>query len=292
MVVGLGVIGLILSVLIFTLRYYFNQKLEPQNDQSWSSRTKYAAYDVYKHSGIFFRSGLICAVLLTLPAFNYTQYNSLHESPTFVPDDWFDDAIPPITYPEPKPIPPPSTNPKNAHLILAIEEITQPMFVEAEVKVDVVVDPKAIIRNDAPALPSLGPNPPPLPKIEIVLDDEPRIFSEFMPRMCSGCDPENISREEKNDCATKEMMLFVQKQLKYPTIARENGIQGMCPVRFVVRSDGSISDIQLLRDIGAGCGKEALRVTTMLKDQCWKSGIQNGRRVSVQMVLPIRFKLQ
>lgn len=174
-------------------------------------------------------------MLLTLLAFNYTQYNRLHESPTFVPGDWFDDAISPITYPEPKPIPPPSTNPKKAQLILAIGEITQPVFVEAEVKVDVVVVPKAIMRNDAPALPSSAPNPPPLPKIEIVLDDEPRIFSEFMPRMCSGFDHENISREEKNDCATKEMMLFFQNQLKYPTIARENGLQGMCPVRFVVR---------------------------------------------------------
>ena len=113
-----------------------------------------------------------------------------------------------------------------------------------------------------------------------------------MPRMCSSCDNRDISREKKNDCATKEMMLFVQKQLKYPSMARETGIQGMCPVRFVVKSDGSITDIELLRDIGAGCGKEALRVTKMLKDQCWKPGRQNGRKVSVQMVLPIRFQLE
>ena len=113
-----------------------------------------------------------------------------------------------------------------------------------------------------------------------------------MPHMCSSCDAKDIPRKAKNDCATKEMMALVQKELKYPSLAREVGIEGMCPVRFVVRSDGSISNIELLMDIGAGCGQEALRVTTMLKDQCWKPGIQNGRRVSLQMVLPIRFKLQ
>jgi len=290
-VAGLGIIGLAISILIFSLRNYFNQKLTTKIDQSWSSRTKYAAYDVFGYSSLFFRAGLICALVSSLLAFNYTQFNYMHEPPAFVPDNWVEPIAPPITYPEPKPIPKPPVSPKNDQIIEVVDEITQPTFVEVEVNVDEVIDPNAQVDNDAP-IPSPLSSPPTLPEVSIEVDDEPVIFAELLPHMCSSCDAKNISRQAKNDCAKKEMMTFVQKRLKYPSLAREIGVQGMCPVRFVVKSDGSISNIELLRDIGAGCGKEALRVVKMLQGQCWQPGKQNGRSVSVQMVLPIRFQLQ
>jgi periplasmic protein TonB len=58
----------------------------------------------------------------------------------------------------------------------------------------------------------------------------------------------------------------------------------------VVEKDGSISNIKMLRGIGAGCDEEALRVVSMMPK--WKPGRQNGREVRVQFNLPIAFVLK
>jgi protein TonB len=82
--------------------------------------------------------------------------------------------------------------------------------------------------------------------------------------------------------------------VKYPAIARENGIQGRVVVQFVVEKDGKITDANVVRDIGAGCGEEALRVVNSMNgmNQRWTPGKQRGKPVRVQFTLPVSFKLQ
>lgn len=87
-----------------------------------------------------------------------------------------------------------------------------------------------------------------------------------------------------------ELMRFISSNLKYPTIAAENGIEGRVVVRFVVGKDGNVSDIQVLRSIDPSCDKEATRVVKMMPK--WIPGMQNGRPVAVYYTLPILFKLQ
>ncbi|MCG8477346.1 MAG: energy transducer TonB [Cytophagales bacterium] len=82
---------------------------------------------------------------------------------------------------------------------------------------------------------------------------------------------------------------FVKKKLKYPAQARRMGIQGRVILQFVVDEQGSISDINVLKGIGAGCDEEAIRV--MKLSPKWKPGKQRGRPVKVRMVMPIVFKL-
>ena len=79
-------------------------------------------------------------------------------------------------------------------------------------------------------------------------------------------------------------------KIKYPVIARENGITGRVYVTFVVDKDGKIKDVKKLRGIGGGCDEEAIRVITAMPD--WKPGRQNGRNVSVQFNLPVNFNLK
>jgi len=85
------------------------------------------------------------------------------------------------------------------------------------------------------------------------------------------------------------MYKFLASNIRYPQLARENNISGKVYVTFVVETDGSLSNFRLLRDIGGGCGSEAIRVVkTMPK---WKPGMQKGEPVRVQFNLPVKFSL-
>ena len=87
-----------------------------------------------------------------------------------------------------------------------------------------------------------------------------------------------------------KLMEYVAKNIKYPQIARETGIQGRVFVGFVVEPDGSISNVKLLRGIGGGCDEEAMRVIKSLPK--WKPGKQRGKAVRVSYQIPVFFKLQ
>lgn len=86
------------------------------------------------------------------------------------------------------------------------------------------------------------------------------------------------------------LMQFLSKNIKYPTIAQENGVQGRVSVQFVVNKDGSIVDATVLRGVDPYLDKEALRVIgTMPK---WKPGMQRGKPVRVKYTVPVMFRLQ
>ena len=85
------------------------------------------------------------------------------------------------------------------------------------------------------------------------------------------------------------MMEFIRKNLRYPEIAKEAGVEGRVIIRFVVDEFGAISDIKILKDIGGGCGAEACRVIKMMPK--WKPGKQNGKAVKTYFTLPVTFRL-
>ena len=85
-------------------------------------------------------------------------------------------------------------------------------------------------------------------------------------------------------------MSFLQENIKYPQLARESGIQGTVFVTFVVETNGSVTDVRVLRGIGGGCDEEAVRVVKLMPK--WKPGMQRSKPVRVQFTMPIRFTLQ
>ena len=87
-----------------------------------------------------------------------------------------------------------------------------------------------------------------------------------------------------------KLMEYVAKNVKYPQIARETGVQGRVYVNFVVEPDGSVSNVSVLRGIGGGCDEEAVRVVKNMPK--WKPGKQRGKAVRVSYMLPVNFKLQ
>ncbi len=83
---------------------------------------------------------------------------------------------------------------------------------------------------------------------------------------------------------------YLSKNLKYPPIAQENGVQGRVTVGFVVNKDGSIVDVKVLRGVDPYLDKEAVRVVKSLPK--WKPGMQLGKPVRVRYNVPVMFRLQ
>ncbi len=87
-----------------------------------------------------------------------------------------------------------------------------------------------------------------------------------------------------------EMTRFIQKNIKYPMMARESDIQGRVYVNFVVEPDGSVSNVTVMRGIGGGCDEEAVRIVNMMPK--WNPGKQRGIAVRCSFTVPIVFRLQ
>ena len=86
------------------------------------------------------------------------------------------------------------------------------------------------------------------------------------------------------------LMQYLSKNIKYPTIAQENGTRGRVTVQFVVNRDGSIVDAKVLRGVDPYLDKEAIRVISSMPK--WKPGMQRGKAVRVKYTVPVMFRLQ
>ncbi|GEM_PF-3729613 len=86
-----------------------------------------------------------------------------------------------------------------------------------------------------------------------------------------------------------EMMNFLSKNINYPSVALEQGMQGRVYVQFVIWKDGSVRDVKVLRGVGSPLDNEAIRVIKMMPN--WEPGIQRGVPVNSRYTLPIKFKL-
>jgi protein TonB len=291
--IGLALIAILIAGTILFLKYrlHAGSEADLRGEHSQAdlrsgigSRAKYPSVDGFKFSGPLMLMGLAVAMGVTLLTISWTQY----EKPVYIPDDalLIDETIdiePPRTA-EPPPPPPPPPPP-------VIEEVPEEEILEEEQPefLDQTVEEETII-EERPPEPKPAPPPPPPPK-----DEPEEIFKvvEQMPRF-PGCEDAGGSNDEKYQCAQAKLLEYIYKNVKYPAIARENGIQGRVVVQFVVEKDGKITDATVVRDIGAGCGEEALRVVNSMNgmNTRWTPGKQRGQPVRVQFTLPVSFKLQ
>ncbi|HOU69070.1 MAG TPA: TonB family protein [Paludibacteraceae bacterium] len=105
-------------------------------------------------------------------------------------------------------------------------------------------------------------------------EEKPYIQVEQMPQFPGG---------------NEAMLKYIASNLRYPTIAQENGIQGKVYVRFVIDKNGKISHAEVLRGLDSTCDKEAIRVILSMPQ--WIPGKQNGKTVPVVFTVPVHFKL-
>jgi protein TonB len=103
--------------------------------------------------------------------------------------------------------------------------------------------------------------------------------------------PEIVTFAEQMPEFNGSLADFLSRNIQYPSVARENGIEGQVVLQFVVGKDGKIDpgSITVVRKVGWGLEEEAIRVVKNMP--AWKPGKQNGNPVYVKCTLPIRFKL-
>ncbi len=290
-------IAIVITAIILAFKFYYKGKSAEElsdkyRDKDWGSplkaRAKYPDVNPFNLTGPMFRFGMVIALGLTLLALSWTQF----EEEIYIPDDALvlDEELeiePPRTAeppPPPPPPPPPVIEEVPDEEILEEEE---PEFMDMSIEEEQIIEeaPEPVV-EEAPPPP---PPPPPPPEPEVA-----EIFKvvEDMPRF-PGCEDLG-TKQEKMQCAQKKMLEYVYKNIKYPAIARENGIQGRAVIQFVVEKDGKITDAKILRDPGAGTGAEALRVVEAMNDlpERWTPGKQRGKPVRVQFTLPVSFKLE
>lgn len=116
-----------------------------------------------------------------------------------------------------------------------------------------------------------------IPKPEPANPDTEKIYDhvELMPMFPGG---------------VSALLQWVAAHIQYPQICKDNNIQGRVVVRFVVKKDGSIGKVKVVRTKDPDLDKEAIRVTKSLPR--FTPGKQNGVSVDVWYTLPITFKLQ
>jgi TonB family protein len=108
-----------------------------------------------------------------------------------------------------------------------------------------------------------------------------------------GCEHLDGSHAYKEECTKKALIEYVFNNLQYPEEAKKNKIEGNCVVQFIIMENGTLAEINIIRDIGYGCGEEVARVIRKMNDDniVWTPGRQLGRPVQVLYTLPVRFKL-
>ena len=292
---GVGMFFLLLILLTIGLIIYFKSKYRKYSAEELSAANtsakssllnskKFPEVDVFKNSGSFFNFGMTAAVAIALVTMSWTTYEQIVDIPDdalFIEEEMEVD-IPRTAEPPPPPPPPPPPVIQEVPDTEVIEE-DQPKFENQEVTEETVVE--APVQKAAPP----PPPPPPPPK---AVEEEIFKVVEQMPRF-PGCE-DKATEAEKKSCADAAMLQYIYKNLKYPAIARENGVEGGVVLQFVVEKDGSIGEVKIVRDIGAGCGAAAESVIQGMNNmgKKWTPGKQRGRPVKVLYTLPVKFKLE
>ena len=211
-------------------------------------------------------TNLLIGAILTLAVlfigFEWSEREKKVVTDSGIEEVVFEEEIIPITEQEqPKQAPPPPETPK-------VEEVLEIMDNDSKVEESTIQ-----ASDDTQAAVEVKYTPVEVEEEEV---EEQQIFQvvEEMPEFPGGMG---------------ECMKFLAKNIKYPTIAQENGVQGRVIVQFVVNRDGSIVDPVVMRGVDPHLDKEALRVIGKMPK--WKPGKQRGKAVRVSYNLPVRFKL-
>ena len=207
--------------------------------------------------------GAIMILAVLFVGFEWSERDKKVSTDTGIADVVFEEEIIPITEQEqPKQAPPPPEAPK-------VEEVLEIVENDADVQESTIQ-----ASDDTQQAVEVKYTPVEVEEEEV---EEQQIFQvvEEMPEFPGGMG---------------ECMKFLGKNIKYPTISQENGVQGRVIVQFVVNRDGSIVDPVVVRGVDPYLDKEALRVVNQMPK--WSPGKQRGKAVRCQFTLPVQFRLQ
>ncbi len=248
-------------------------------------RTKHPSAEIFQYRPLFFRLGLVVSLAWAVLALSWTVYEPKDTLQWIEMGDSGEVTIePPPRTAERKP-PPPPPPPK----FEAVDDELLPLDTTTFSSMD--VNPGDLVAPTSYPKPSAPKYIPPPPPVEV--EDEVDLYP-FVQEMPVFGDCRDLPTAERTDCSNQAVLAFIGERVRYPALAQETNVQGTAVIRFVVEKDGSMSNLEIVRDPGAGLGEEALRVVEMMTalDRGWTPGRQQGRTVRVQFHIPVRFQLE
>ena len=204
-----------------------------------------------KKKGLFFQIGLVITLVIVLGAFEWKSYDRVAYNLGQLNLDDLEEEIIPITKQEVKPPPPPPPPPE------VIEIVEDDVEIEDEIEIEDTESDEDV-------------------EIEIEEEDDEEFFMvvENMPEFPGG---------------DLGLMKYIQKNVKYPAIAKEYNITGKVYVSFIVDKKGSVTNVKIVRGVDKNLDAEAMRVVKSLPK--YKPGKQRGKSVRVMFTIPINFTL-
>jgi protein TonB len=216
---------------------------------------KNSGSDLKKWSAAFTNLVLVVSISALLVAFEWKAYDDFQLKDFSSSSEIWDMTEIPITIQTPPP--PPEQAP----------EITIKPNDELLDKIEMIIAIDVPINAPLPAIELTGPP----------ILDNPDEIKDF------------VEKQASFKWGMEAWYVYLMKNLIYPSQARRMSIQGTVIVRFVINTDGSIQDIEVLRGIGGGCDEIAKIVIDNSPN--WNPGISRDRPVRSRMTMPIRFRL-
>lgn len=142
-----------------------------------------------------------------------------------------------------------------------------PSTLVASTEEDILIDAASLAPANVAATPTT-----PTPAASAIM--APLVASEVMPEYPGG---------------TKALARYFRRNARYPRQARNNNVEGVVYIRFIVNGDGSLSNPIVIKGLGYGCDEEALRLVRNMP--AWVPGEQEGQAVPVYQAVPVTFKL-
>ncbi|MFO8236059.1 MAG: energy transducer TonB [Bacteroidales bacterium] len=219
--------------------------------------------DLEKKKSLFLEIGFVVALGLVLLAFEWTTQPSQNDSFTGGEEEEVEQEEVPVTRQEQQKEPPPPP-PQSTEQINIVDD-------DVEIEDELMLEETEADQETETSYDSFSDE-------EEEEEEENQVFMkvEDMPEFRGG--------------GIGGFRNYIQENLKYPTVAAENGIEGTVFVKFVVDQDGSISNVEVLRGVDPALDEEAVRAIRDAPE--WEPGKQRGKPVRVQFTIPIVFQLQ
>ncbi len=242
------------------------EKKQPMEGDSLLEVKKSQSANLEQHKSLWLLMGYVLVFAVLFVAFEWTTIEPKEQKKKAKTEAALDipiDIMVPFTIPEKKVVPPPP----EAKQIVDILEIVDD---EAEIE-----------ESDLVSVEEMGDVVDITDNMNIVVEEQVEEETVF----------QVVENQPEFPGGMKALMKYLQDNIEYPRVSRDNNSQGRAFIRFVVNTDGSIQGVEVLKSSGdMYLDKEAVRVVSGMPK--WKPGRQSGKAVRVYFTLPVVFRLQ
>ena len=242
------------------------EKKQPMEGGSLLEVKKSQSANLEQHKSMWLLVGYVLVFAVLFVAFEWTTIEPKNQKKKVKTESALDipiDIMVPFTIPEKKVVPPPPEAKKIVDILEIVDD-------EAEIE-----------ESDLVSVEEMGDVVDITDNMNIVVEEQVEEETVF----------QVVENQPEFPGGMKALMKYLQDNIEYPRVSRDNNSQGRAFIRFVVNTDGSIQGVEVLKTSGdMYLDKEAVRVVSGMPK--WKPGRQSGKAVRVYFTLPVVFRLQ